>query len=106
MTVSCSSPVTVNEGDNLTCVCTEQGSNPPATVTWYKDNKQIGDQGKERQALNISNVQRKDGGTYKCEAKSLFNDEKSVEIIVHCKHLKLTLFLSVCNFLVFVHALV
>ncbi|XP_028399386.1 peroxidasin homolog [Dendronephthya gigantea] len=86
VTVSCSSQVIVKEGDNFTCVCTEQGSNPPATVTWYKDGKQISNQRRERQTLSISNIEKKDSGTYRCEAKNLVSDEeKSIEIIVHYK---------------------
>ncbi|XP_028416919.1 neural cell adhesion molecule 1-like [Dendronephthya gigantea] len=85
VTVSCSSQVIVNEGDNFTCVCTEQGSNPPATVIWYKNNKNISEQGKERQALSFHNVMRKDAGTYECVAKSHLTDRKSIEIIVHYK---------------------
>ncbi|XP_028399502.1 hemicentin-1-like [Dendronephthya gigantea] len=86
VTVSCSSPVIVKEGDHFTCVCTEQGSNPPATVAWYKDGKQISDQREERQTLSISNIEKKDSGMYRCEAKNtVSNDKKSIEIIVHYK---------------------
>ena len=57
MTLSCSSPITVNEGDNVTCVCTGKGGNPPANVTWYdKVGVQIGGAGKEEQTLTLSNV--------------------------------------------------
>jgi hypothetical protein len=87
VTLSCSSPITVNEGDNVTCVCRGEDGNPPANVTWYdKDGVQIGGTGKEEQTLTLSNVVKTVSGTYKCAAKShTLTDQKSIEIIVYCK---------------------
>ena len=91
MTLSCSSPVTVNESDNVTCVCRGKSGNPPANVTWYKDGIQIGGTGKEKQTLTLRNVNRADSGTYKCVAQSHINatDEKSIKVIVifNCKYM-------------------
>ncbi len=70
VTFSCSSPITVDEGDDFTCVCRGEGGNPPANVTWYKDNVQIGETGKENQTLTIVDVDKTDSGTYKCVAQS------------------------------------
>ena len=86
VTVNCSSPVTVNEGDNVTCVCREQGGNPPANVTWYKDDVRFGETGKDEETLHLSNVGKTASGTYKCVAQShTLTDEISIEIIVYCK---------------------
>ncbi|CAB4041646.1 ---NA---, partial [Paramuricea clavata] len=78
VTLSCSSPITVNERDNVTCLCRGKGGNPPANVTWHdKDGVQMGGTGKEEQTLTLSE-------TYKCVAKShTLTDEKSIEIIVY-----------------------
>jgi hypothetical protein len=91
VTFSCSSPETVNEGDDFKCACRGEGGNPPADVTWYtKDGVQIGETGKEEQTLTLNNVNGTDNGTYKCVAQSHINatDEKSIEIIVklNCKY--------------------
>ncbi|CAB3976996.1 B-cell receptor CD22-like [Paramuricea clavata] len=88
VTMSCSSPVTVNEGDNFTCVCRSEGGNPPANVTWYdKDGVQIGGTGKEGQTLTLSNVDGRDSGTYKCVAQSHINatEEKPIEVRLNLK---------------------
>ena len=90
MTVNCSNPITVNEGDDVTCVCKGEGGNPPADVKWYsKDGTQIGGTTKEEKTLILSNVGKTDSGTYyTCVAQSheLARNETSIEIIVNCKH--------------------
>ena len=84
--VNCSSPIIVNEGDDVTCVCRGEGGNPPADVTWYKDSNKIGQIGKEEERLTFSSIDQTASGTYKCVAKShSLTDEKSIEIIVYCK---------------------
>ena len=80
VTLSCSSPITVNEGDDFTCVCRGEGGNPPANVAWYKDGVQIGGTGMEEQALTLSNVNGTDNGTYNA------TDEKSIEIKLGSKY--------------------
>ena len=70
----------VNVGDNITCLCKEKGGFPPANVTWYKDNTQIGDIKKGQNALILNNVDRTYSGTYKCVGQNhAFTDEKKVE---------------------------
>ncbi len=76
VTIICSSPFIVGEGDNVTCVCRGKGGNPPANVTWFKDGVQIGKTGKEEQKLTLSNVSRAENGTYKCVAQSHTNSMK------------------------------
>ena len=84
---ACSSPIIVNEGDNVSCACQGQGGNPPADVTWYKDNHKIGGTGKEGKTLSLTNVtNEKHHGSYKCVAQSYpnekFQDEVLVKVIV------------------------
>jgi hypothetical protein len=90
VTLSCSSPITLNEGDDFKCVCRGKGGNPPANVIWYKDGVQIGATGKEEQTLTVSDVDGTDSGQYKCMAQSHIKatDEKSIEVKVrlNCKY--------------------
>ncbi|XP_028399355.1 hemicentin-1-like [Dendronephthya gigantea] len=90
VTLNCSSPVILNEGDNFTCLCSGEGGNPPANVIWYKDGVKISDAGIENQTLNIWNADRTDNGNYTCAATSSyrynnFRDEESIEVIVYYK---------------------
>ena len=88
--MNCSSSVTLDEGDDVTCVCTGEGSNPPANVTWFKNNKKFGETKKLNNTLTLSNVKRTATGTYTCEARShtndSFKDEESIKLIVNCKY--------------------
>ena len=94
---SCSHRNGVNEGDDFMCVCRGEGGYPPANVIWYKDGAQISGTRKENQTLTLSNVDRAQNGTYKCEARSYPSDEfvdaKYIEVRVtpvkyyrHCKN--------------------
>ncbi|XP_028418092.1 uncharacterized protein LOC114543202 [Dendronephthya gigantea] len=87
VTLNCSSPVTLNEGENFACLCRGEGGNPPANVTWFKNGVKITDVGIERQTLKLSNISRTDNGTYKCKATSYphqnYTDEKSYQVIVY-----------------------
>ncbi len=86
MTFSCSKRIIVDEGDNFTCVCRGEGGNPPADVTWYKDDVQIGGTGKEEKTLSLHNIDKTASVTYKCLAQShILTDENSIEIIVYCE---------------------
>ena len=83
-------PIRVNESDNVLCACQGQGGNPPADVTWYKDNHKISETGKEEKTLTLTNViNDKDHKGYKCVAQShsneAFRDEVTVEVIVNYK---------------------
>jgi hypothetical protein len=90
VTLNCSSPVILNEGDDFTCECQGLGGNPPANVTWYKDGKKIDGTGTEKQILTLINVDETDSGTYKCVAESypnvMFRDERSIRVDVKCKY--------------------
>ena len=88
-TIDCPSVISVNEDDNVTCLCKGEGGNPPATVTWYKDGVQVGNSRQEEQLLTLRNINETDNGTYKCIARSHdIADDISVEIIVNpnCKY--------------------
>ena len=80
ITVNCSSPTTLPEGDNLKCKCRGTDGNPPADVTWYNSSRQIVAVGnkKEEAILVLSNVGGDDSGTYRCEAKSHENAREFV----------------------------
>ena len=88
---ACASPIIVNEGNDVSCACQGQGGNPPANVTWHKDNRTVGGTGKEENTLTLTNVtNEKHHGSYKCVAQSypneMFQDEVKVEVIVNCKY--------------------
>ena len=76
------------EGDNFACECKGTDGNPPADVTWYKKNTQIVTE-KEEAILSLSNVDKDDSGTYRCQTKSheKANNETSIELIVICKYI-------------------
>ncbi|CAB3986173.1 ---NA--- [Paramuricea clavata] len=60
-----------------------EGGNPPANVTWYKDDVQIGRTGNEEQTLTLRNVGGTDSRTYKCVAQShTLVEKKLVEVKV------------------------
>ncbi|CAB4044487.1 muscle, skeletal receptor tyrosine kinase-like, partial, partial [Paramuricea clavata] len=81
--INCPSHITLDEGEDCTCVCTEQGGNPPANLTWYKDGKQINNASYGENILTLTNVTKLDIGTYKCVAQSYtLTDEGSIEVNV------------------------
>jgi hypothetical protein len=84
VTVDCSSTITLNKGDDITCLCKGEGGKPPANVTWYgKGNIQIGETGKEKQTLFLENVNGTYNGTYTCKAQShTLTAEESIEMRV------------------------
>ena len=90
ITATCSSVTTVNQGDYFACECEGTNGNPPADVTWYKDNTKIVT-GKEKAILRFSYVEKDDSGMYRCEAKSGIEEAKNkteIELIViKCKYI-------------------
>ena len=85
--LNCSSPTTVNQADYFACECKRTDGNPPADVTWFKDNTRIVT-GKDVANLVLSNVDKDDSGTYRCVAKShkKAKNETSFEFIVIRKY--------------------
>ena len=90
LTINCSSRITLDEGDDFTCVGRSEGGNPPANVTWYNGgNQQISKASYGENSLTLINVGKQDIGTYKCVAQSyILMDEESIEVIVtlNCKY--------------------
>ena len=88
MTINCSDPTTINEGDDFISVCRSEGGNPPANLTWYEDGNQIGSTSFGENILPLTNVNKQDSGRYTCKAQSYtLVDIKSFELIVHCKYM-------------------
>ena len=78
----------MNESNYFACECKGTDGNPPADVTWYKDNTKIVT-GKEKAILRFSSVDKDGSGTYRCEAKSGIEEAKnetSFEFIINCKY--------------------
>ncbi|XP_028407337.1 scavenger receptor cysteine-rich type 1 protein M130-like [Dendronephthya gigantea] len=87
LTINCSSPVTVNNGDKVICLCEGKNGYPPADVTWYKNDVQIGETKKKKNVLTLSNINRNVGGTYVCVGKSDYlTDKKSIEVLFNGKY--------------------
>ena len=84
VTINCSSPVKISESEDLTCVCRGEGGNPPANVTWYKDD---GTSYVKSAVLELNNANEINNHTYKCVVQSYtLKDEKSIEVIVYRKY--------------------
>ena len=98
-TVNCSSITTVNQSDYFACECKRIDGNPSADVTWYKDNTQIGVTGKEEAILILSNVDKDDNGTYRCETKSQKGKNKTIELIVNCTYNRILMHRNLARFL-------
>ena len=91
VTINCSSLITVDEDDDLICLCKGENGNPSPDVMWY-DNKgnPIGVPGKESIILVLRSVTDEYGGTYTCKVQSYtLIEEKSIQVIVpafNCKY--------------------
>ncbi|XP_028413711.1 limbic system-associated membrane protein-like [Dendronephthya gigantea] len=86
ITLSCSNPSTVNEGDNFTCLCKAEGGKPTSNVSWYdKNDVKIGEIEKGEQLLNLTNVNKTHIGNYTCKAQSHINVTKVKSIQVNVR---------------------
>ena len=99
VTVECSHYLTLDVGDDIVCICTGPGGNPPARVTWFKGNKQKSGTGKKPQILRITNCKKDDSGTYKCIAESHeeAKNETTIKLVVNCKYIDSGIRLSVLH---------
>ncbi len=90
MIINCSDPTTVNEDDDLVCVCRDEEGNPPVNLIWYEDGNQIGNTTYGGNILTLTNVTKQHSGRrYTCKARSYtLEGEKSFELIVrpNCKY--------------------
>ena len=86
--MNCSNVTFVSQGDYFVCECKGTNGNPPADVTWYKNNAKIVT-GKEIVTLVLSDVGKDDNGTYRCEAKSGIDKAKNeslIKLFLNCKY--------------------
>ena len=58
VTTNCSETVELDEGNTMRCLCTGEGGNPPARLTWNKDGVRIGYIEYEKNLLTIRNIQK------------------------------------------------
>ena len=87
VSVICPSSITLNEGDDFTCVCGSESGNPPGNVTWFKDDALINETATENQMLTLSNVDGTASGYYTClTLDRKFKDRKTIEMRVNCKY--------------------
>ena len=81
--------MTVNETDDVICLCEGKGGRPSANVAWYdKNGEKISETGNETQVLKLRNVNKTDRGTYTCEAKSYegVENKTTIKLNVNCKY--------------------
>ena len=83
---NCSGAITLNEGDDLICLCGHTGGNPPPTAVWSKDGSVLVT-GYLNAYLVLKNVSNENDGTYKCLVKSHnLQDDKTFRLVVQCKY--------------------
>ena len=84
----CPSPIVVNKGENVTCLCQDHGGNIPGhvNVTWFKDGAQISNTELQQNMLILKDVNERNSGNYTCRVQSLVEveNETSVEVVVGC----------------------
>ena len=84
LTINCSSSITVNAGDDVTCLCEGKSAYPPADVTWYKNGVKIGDPKKKENVLALRSVDRNDNGTYACVVQNhKFKEKSSIQVLFY-----------------------
>ena len=90
VTINCSSPIIVDEDDDLICICKGENGNPPADVIWYdKNDNPIDQKEKENKSLFLRSVTEADSGNYTCKSQSYtLMDKKSIEVKIelNCKY--------------------
>ena len=87
VTTNCSRTVELDEGDDMKCLCTGEGGNPPTSLTWNKDGVRIGYIKYEKNLLIIRNIGKNDSGRYNCIGESHSQkEEKSIQVIVSCTY--------------------
>ena len=86
--ITCSKNSKLIEGESFSCLCNALGVNMVPTASWVKGGHILGNASSPGTDLSLHNVSRDTAGTYVCRAQlySLM-DERTTEIIVHCKWL-------------------
>ena len=90
----------VNAGENLTLTCKADGD-PQPTITWTRDGVSENQFRKTENVLQLSNVQTKDVGSYRCSvANGYGTDLTRISLVgLSCKD---KLMSSLCRFQIFV----
>ena len=92
-TLNCPDITTLNEGNDFSGYVQEKNGNPPANITWFKNDKKIGETRKKEQLLTLNDVDNTDSGPYKCVAESYphedYQDRRTLGILVNCMHISL-----------------
>ncbi|XP_028413739.1 hemicentin-1-like [Dendronephthya gigantea] len=89
VTINCSSPINVREGDYFICQCLCKDGIPPANCTWLKNGAPIDETEMEKNTL-VHRIYREDGGNYTCVGRShaRAQDKKSVNVSVYYTTIK------------------
>ncbi|XP_034042892.1 junctional adhesion molecule 2b [Thalassophryne amazonica] len=81
---SCDVPSSVFAGSDLELLCKDKLSIPPATYSWYKDNKALSATAdlpysidKQKGTLKFKSVSKVDAGMYRCESSNSVGAPKS-----------------------------
>ena len=83
---NCSTPLKVDEGDDVVCLCNSKGDKPAPTASWYKNGIVVNGAGYLKNLLFLKNISRNDSATYSCVVKSLdLRNSTQVVIQVQCK---------------------
>ena len=79
--IDCSSPIFLNDGNDFSCKCRNEGGKYPASVTWYEDKKENGETCYEGKILILIDVKSKQNNkTYKCVVQRYdLKDEKPLK---------------------------
>lgn len=67
----------LEEGENITIICSSDGTPAELTISRQSQNAQTGGQSQSAALLNIPSIQTTDAGTYICEAKNDIGIERS-----------------------------
>ena len=86
--ITCSQNTKLTEGENFFCWCNAVGVNMVPTASWVRGGHLIGNASSPGTRLILHNVSKDGAGTYVCRAQlHTLTDERTTEIIVHCKWL-------------------
>lgn len=79
-------PLRINEGNNLTIVCT-WNSNPAIMATINKEDKHIKSHCDQSLCtFTLENISRNDNGLYKCNGYNIIGEGQSkISVIVQCE---------------------
>ena len=84
--MNCSDTMTLTVGDDLSCLCSHTGGNPPPTAIWSKGDSVLVT-GYLKAYLLVKDVSNGNAGTYKCVVKSHnLQDNKTFQLVVQCKY--------------------